>query len=221
MKKLVFIIILSVSGMTFAQDLMWGLTVDAAMKKQDDVFNYYDTLDFNNSFFLGLGGHINYRIFRQVYLQSGIMVHYNKYTDYIESNYWWSGGQYRTISTNNQQFSLDIPIQISLKVWKGLSVYSGISLSEYFSTSNKFEKYFTNNNELILENELLSDKERALVLNKTPFGLQYAFSNGLTIGVNKQVLRLGHSYENSIETDYQMNYYTLRLSYDIGQYEWQ
>jgi hypothetical protein len=59
MKKLVFIIILSVSGMTFAQDLMWGLTVDAAMKKQDDVSGDYYIRDFNNSIYLGIGAHIN------------------------------------------------------------------------------------------------------------------------------------------------------------------
>jgi hypothetical protein len=100
---------------------------------------------------------------------------------------------------------------LSLKIWKGLSVYSGISLSKFFS------KYNFESNDGTTYNEKVSD----FMINKTPFGLQYAFNNGLTIGVNKQLLRLGHSYENSIETDFQMNYYTLRLSYDIGQYEWQ
>jgi len=45
--------------MSFAQDLMWGLTVDAAMKKQDDVSGDYYIRDFNNSIYLGIGAHIN------------------------------------------------------------------------------------------------------------------------------------------------------------------
>jgi hypothetical protein len=206
MKKLVLIIILSVSGMTFAQDLMWGFTVDAARKKQDDVSGDYYIRDFNNSIFLGIGAHINYRIYRKLYLQSGVIVYNNKHTDYTFSNNW--GYQSDTKIT---QKSIDIPLQLSLKIWKGFSVCSGISLSKLFS------KYNFENNDGTMYNEKVSD----FMINKTPFGLQYAFSNGLTIGVNKQVLRLGHSYENSIETDFQMNYYTLRLSYDIGQYEWQ
>ena len=206
MKKLVFIIILSVSGMTFAQDLKWGLTVDAAMKKQDDVSGDYYIRDFNNSIYLGIGAHINYRIYRKLYLQSGVIVYNNKHTDYTFSYNW--GYQSDTKIT---QKSIDIPLQLSLKIWKGLSVYSGISLSKLFS------KYNFENNDGTTYNEKVSD----FMINKTPFGLQYAFNNGLIIGVNKQVLRLGHSYENSIETDFQMNYYTLRLSYDIGQYEWQ
>ncbi len=207
MKKLVLIIILSVSGMIYAQDLMWGFTVDAAMKKQDDFSGSYYNEAYKNSNYFGVGAHINYRVFRKLFVQSGLLVHNNKHTDYL---YKPTFGDYYS-ETKITQKSVDIPLQLSLKVWRGLSFYSGISFSKYFS------KYESENSNGFAELSKISD----FTINKTPFGLQYAFSNGLTIGVNKQVLRLGHSYENSIVTDYHMNYYTLRLSYDIGQYEWQ
>lgn len=209
MKKLVFIIILSVSGMTFAQDLMWGLTVDAAMKKQSDLSGSYYNEDYKNSNYFGIGAHINYRLYRKLYLQSGILVYNNKHTDYTYTyNSTWNNYYSETKIT---QKSIDIPFQLSLKIWKGLSVYSGISLSKYFS------KLYFEDNDGTTYNEKVSDFK----INKTPFGLQYAFNSGFTIGVNKQVLQLGHDYINNEGTFYQMNYYTLRLSYDIGQYEWQ
>lgn len=206
MKKLVFIIILSVSGMTFAQDLMWGLTVDAAMKKQSDLSGNYYNEDYKNSNYFGIGAHINYRLYRKLYLQSGILVYNNKHTDITFSDFWGYKSE-----TKITQKSINIPLQLSLKIWKGFSVYSGISLSKYFS------KYNFENNEGTTYNEKVSDFK----INKTPFGLQYAFNNGLTIGVNKQVLQLGYEYINDEGSFFQMNYYTLRLSYDIGQYEWQ
>lgn len=206
MKKLVFIIILSVSGMTFAQDLMWGLTVDAAMKKQSDLSGSYYNEDYKNSNYFGIGAHINYRLYRKLYLQSGILVYNNKHTDITFSDNWGYKSE-----TKITQKSINIPLQLSLKIWKGLSVYSGISLSKYFS------KYNFENNDGTTYNEKVSDFK----INKTPFGLQYAFNNGLTIGVNKQVLQLGYEYINDEGSFFQMNYYTLRLSYDIGQYEWQ
>ena len=206
MKKLVFIIILSVSGMTFAQDLMWGLTVDAAMKKQSDLSDSFYNEDYKNSNYFGIGAHINYRLYRKLYLQSGILVYNNKHTDITISDVWGYKSE-----TKITQKSINIPLQLSLKIWKGLSVYSGISLSKYFS-----KLYFENN-----DGNTYNEKASDFKINKTPFGLQYAFNNGLTIGVNKQVLQLGYEYINNEGAFFQMNYYTLRLSYDIGQYEWQ
>jgi hypothetical protein len=198
MKKLVFIIILSVSGMTFAQDLMWGLTVDAAMKKQDDISGVDYNIDYNNSIYSAFGAHINYRVFRKLYVQSGLMVHYNKIINSTYTENWSSYNEEIKIV----QKSIDIPIQLSIKIWKGLSVYSGISVSKYFLNEN-----FENSHGYISTN-----KRTDLTINKTPYGLQYAFNNGLTIGVNRQALQ----FENGRD-----KYYALRLSYDIGQYEWQ
>lgn len=206
MKKLVFIIILSVSGMTFAQDLMWGLTVDAARNKQEDYYNEYyygyDSYDYKNDTYFGIGGHINYRIFRQLYIKSGIMIHRNKDGERTYTSVWNNGNDY-SIYTNTRkgnQFFISIPVQVSLKVWKGLSVYSGISLSKYNSTITS-----TYDNDSIIQ----INKFSGFTINPTLVGLQYAFKNGISIGGNLQVLSNFNSY------------HTLRLSYDIGQYEWQ